>query len=274
MATTMDPARSPAATGSDPDEATPGAAADATSAVARSLDLLEMVMRAPYPPSAAQISEELKLPRPTANRIIGNLVRMRFLKRDPLQRRLIEGDRLLELALAVLARATQREPGHEILRELSRRTQETCNVGVMVGARVRYLDRVEAHWPLALRLEPGSDIPLHCTALGKLLLAHLPRAQRDRYLRSLELTRHTPHTITEAAALERELERIVAEGCSTDDEEYLPGVIGLAVAIPARESPALLGLAVAAPSARVSVDDLRGHLPLLRDFASRLAACY
>lgn len=272
----MDPARPIPASGSDADDAAPAVAADAASAgaVARSLDLLEMVMRAPYPPSAAQISEELKLPRPTTNRIIGNLVRMRFLRRDPLQRRLLEGERLLELALAVLARATQREPGHEILRELSRRTQETCNVGVIVGARVRYLDRVESHWPLALRLEPGSDIPLHCSALGKLLLAHLPRAQRERFLGSLDLARHTAHTVTDAQALELQLERIVADGYSTDDEEYLPGVIGLAVPIPARQGPALLGLAVAAPSARASLDELRGHLPLLRDFAARLAACY
>lgn len=256
-----------------PTPSSPGEAAS-SSAVSRSLDILEMVMHSSYSPSAAQISEELNLPRPTTNRIIGNLVRMRFLRRDPIQRRLVEGERLLDLALAVLSRATQREPGHAILRELSLRTEETCNVGVMVGGRVRYIDRVESHWPLALRLEPGSDIPLHCTALGKLLLGHLPRAQRDRYLETLELTRYTPHTITDRAMLEQDLDAILEQGFSTDDEEYLSGVIGLAVPVPSREGLPFIGLAVAAPSARASLDELRASVPLLREFAARLADCY
>lgn len=243
-------------------------------AVARSLDVLEMVMLSTYPPSAAQITEELKLPRPTTNRIIGNLVRMNFLKRDPIQRQLIEGDRLLNLALSVVARATQRGPRHEILRELSQRTEETCNVGAIVGGRVRYIDRVEAHWPLSLRLEPGSEIPLHCTALGKLLLAHLPQQQREKYLKTLKLTRYTNHTITDLAALEKEFDDIVANGFSIDNEEYLPGVLGLAVPVPGKDDYPVLGLAVAAPSARVMLDELRGHLPLLREFAQRLALCY
>lgn len=243
-------------------------------ALSKALDVLEMVMSSVYPPSAAAITEELNLPRPTTNRIIGNLVRLDFLKRDVKQRQLVEGDRLLKLALAVVARATQRGPRHEILRELSARTGETCNVGVMTGGRIRYLDRVEAHWPLSLRLEPGSEIPLHCTALGKLLLGHLPPVDREKYLNTIELVRHTDNTITDVKALEAELDQIVTDGVSLDNEEYLPGVVGMAIPIPNKDGSPILGLAIAAPSARVTVAELRNSLPLLREFAERMTFCY
>src|SRR5690606_3359907 len=105
-------------------------------------------------------------------RILSNLVKLGLLQRDTRLRQLHEGDRLLQLALGVVARAVQRGPRHEILRELAQKISETCNVGMIVGGRVRYIDRVEAQWPLSLRLEPGSELPLHCTAVGKLLLGH------------------------------------------------------------------------------------------------------
>ena len=233
-----------------------------------------MVMSSEHPPSAARITEQLNLPRPTTNRIIGNLVRLNFLKRDPVLKQLIEGDRLLRLALAVVERATKRGPRHELLRDLSERTGETCNVGTIAAGRIRYLDRVESHWPLAFRLEAGSEIPMHCTALGKLLLAHLPPAQREKHLGTIELTRYTSQTITDRAKLKTELDDIVRNGFSLDNEEYLPGVLGLAVPVPNGDGFPVLAIAIAAPSARLTPDKLREHLPLLREYADKFALYY
>jgi IclR family acetate operon transcriptional repressor len=243
-------------------------------ALSKALDVLELVMSSPYPPSAAAITDTLNLPRPTTNRIISHLVKLDFLKRDVRQRQLIEGDRLLKLALEVVARATQRGPRHDILRELSDRIGETCNVGVITGGRVRYVDRVEARWPLSLRLEPGSEIPMHCTALGKLLLAYLPPVHREKCLMTSELTGYTEHTLTDADTLRIALDDIAKEGVSLDDEEYLSGVVGMAVPIPNGDAPPIMGLAIAAPRARASITALRDHLPLLREFAQRMTFCY
>ena len=231
-------------------------------------------MSSEHPPSAARITEHLNLPRPTTNRIIGNLVRLNLLKRDPVLKQLIEGDRLLRLALCVVERATKRGPRHELLRDLSERTGETCNVGTIAGGRIRYLDRVESHWPLAFRLDVGSEIPMHGTALGKLLLAYLPAAQRDKYLGTIELTSYTGQTITDRTKLKAELDDIVRKGFSLDNEEYLPGVLGLAVPVPNGDSFPVLAIAIAAPSARLSPETLLEHLPLLREYAEKFALCY
>src|SRR3546814_7940826 len=91
-----------------------------------------------------------------------------LLKREPGGRRLIEGDRLVQLALKVLEAAAKRAPRHAILKSLSDAVGETCNLGVLAGHEMVYLDRVEAQWPLGLRFEPGSRVPLHCTAIGKM----------------------------------------------------------------------------------------------------------
>ncbi|MEX0731001.1 MAG: IclR family transcriptional regulator [Aquisalimonadaceae bacterium] len=240
----------------------------------KALDVLKMVMQPVHSPSAAQISATLGIPRPTTNRIIGNLIRLGFLKRDAARSQLIEGDELLSLALAVVARAAQRGPRHDILLDLAATTKETCNVGIIANGRVRYIDRVEAEWPLSLRLEPGSEVPLHCSALGKLLLSQLPQVQLEKYLQTMKLRRFTEHTITDAGQLRRELEAIAIEGVSLDNEEYFSGVVGMAVPIPLGDDHPMLGLAVAAPSARLTVSELRKDLPLLHEAAAKLAVCY
>ena len=257
-----------------PTRKTDAAEGNAAGSLAKAIDVLEMTMASSPPPSAAAITDELKLPRPTTNRIISNLVNLGLLKRDVRQRQLIEGDRLLRLALDVLSAAAQRGPRHQILRELANKTHETCNVGTIVAGQIRYVDRVESQWPLSLRLEPGSAVPLHCTAMGKLLLGHMPSAHRNKYLNTVTLERFTANTITDVEMLRAELDEISRSGFSLDREEYLTGVVGLAVPIPdGREYP-VLALAVAAPSARITADELTRDLPHLREVAQRLAACY
>lgn len=247
---------------------------NAAGSLAKAIDVLEMIMASSPPPSAAHITDELRLPRPTTNRIIANLVRLGLLKRDVKQRQLVEGDRLLKLALNVLSGAAQRGPRHQILRELANRTHETCNVGTIVAGQVRYVDRVESEWPLSLRLEPGSAVPLHCTAIGKLLLGHMPAPQRDKYINTANLERFTASTIVDVDRLRAELDEITRQGFALDREEYLDGVVGLAVPIPGEGEYPVLALAVAAPSARVTADDLVFDLPHLQEAALKLANCY
>lgn len=243
-------------------------------AVGKTLDVLERIILGDPAPSAAQISRMLEQPRPTTNRIIANLIRLGFVKRDPVLSQLAAGDRLQRLALSVVAAAAQQGPRHQILQELAADTEETCNVGVVVGGRVRYLDRVEAKWPLALRLEPGSEIPLYCTALGKLLLGLMPEVQREKHLRTMTLRRYTANTITDRDALRSELAVIAEEHVAFDREEYLAGVIGMAVPIAVPKGTPQLAIAVAAPSARLSINALRKDLPALHQASRKLAICY
>lgn len=238
------------------------------------LSVLEQAISSSPAPSAAAITETLGLPRPTTNRMISNLVNLGLLRRDAKSRQLVEGDRLLKLALAALTQAAQRGHRHIILADLSMQTQETCNVGVIMNGQVQYLDRVESHWPLALRLEAGSTVPLYCSALGKLLLSCLPGAQQTSYLDAISYFSYTTNTLTSKRQLQAQLIDIAKQGYAIDNEEYLAGVIGIAVAVPLPEDCPPMGIAIAAPSARVSADELVNLLPLLNEAAKKLAASY
>lgn len=244
----------------------------------KSLNVLEMVVSSTPAPSAAQITDTLALPRPTTNRVISNLVKLDFLKRDARYRQLVAGDRLIRLALRVIEAATQQGPAHEVLRELSSVTKETCNVGTIAGGRIRYVDRVESDWPLSLRLVPGSEVPMHCTAIGKLLLASMPEAQREKFVSSLTLAAHTEHTITSRKTLLHRLDEIAQQGFSLDIQEHLPGVLGIAVPIPnangSEDGHPVLALGMAVPTARATPEALQDQLPLLREYAVRLGQCY
>ena len=153
-----------------------------------------------------------------------------------------------------------------------RQIGETCNFGVMTGSHVIYLDRVESAWPFGLRFEPGSRVPLHCTSMGKLFLSQLPAQKRALCSRSIPLYRYTENTITEVAELEAELETIRATGISIDNQEFLAGVVCVAVPVCSPGGQRVAALAISAPLARMSLEQGLQHVPLLRATADRLTA--
>jgi DNA-binding IclR family transcriptional regulator len=169
----------------------------------------------------------------------------------------------------------QNSTAHIVLQRLARSVNETCNIGTLVNGEVIYLDRVEAeHWPLRLQFTSGSRVPLHCSAIGKLFLALAPPARRKRLLQSVALTRYTDHTITERTRLDGELRHIREEQVSFDREEYLAGVVCMAVPVTGRNGEILAALAVQAPQARMSVETARRHLPAMRRAATQLSEAF
>jgi IclR family acetate operon transcriptional repressor len=209
--------------------------------------------------------------KPTAHRIATALEELGFLKRDVFSRKVIEGDRLVHVALNTLHVAARRGARHAILQSLADATGETCNLGVMSGGTVVYVDRVETEWPLGLRFEPGARVPVHCTAIGKMLLSELPPKRREAYITSGKLRRYTDKTITEPEALRVELDRIAEQGVSTDDQEFLSGVVCLAVPVCDRNGRACAALAISAAEARLTLGQALSFVPQLREAAGKLS---
>lgn len=241
------------------------------SALTRSLDLLTTVAGADRPPTVADLSQRLALPKPTAHRLCQRLVADGYLAREPGGRTFAPGPKLLALALDALRSGVGSER-RAVLESLVHEIGETCNFTALVGAEVVYLERVEARWPLRMQLEPGSRVPLHCTASGKMFLAAMSPRLRARTLDALDLAPHTPSTITDRAALEAELARIAAQGFSEDREEFLLGLIAVSAPVIDRRGRTVAAVACHAPSARFDLDAARARLPLLRAAAARLAA--
>ena len=263
-------------TGLKPRPAKPGSAREQKlGATARSFAILEHVAAARTPVDVLDIIASLKLPKATAYRLVDWFVTQGYLSREPGRRRLIVGPKLTNLAFGALSSSMRHDTPHVVLQRLVHTLNETCNIGTLLNGEVVYLDRVEAeHWPLRLHYTSGSRVPLHCSAIGKLFLALAPSPRRRRLLQSLELRQFTESTITESAKLDTELRQIRKEQVSFDRQEYLVGVVCMAVPVLGKNGEMLAALAIQAPEARMNVQNARRHLPALRHAAGELAEIF
>lgn len=237
----------------------------------RALEIVEFVARSPKPVSVAEVVSGLDLPRPTAHRLIALLLEERFLQRDVATRRLVVSARVLSFGMAALTRPDIRGARRAVLNEVAERTQETINLSMPDGDAMVYVDRVETDWPLRLQFPIGGRVPLYCTAGGKLYLSQMHEEARMRLIHGLQLTRHTPNTITDPLALNEAAKRIARSELGLDDEELLQGMVAAAVPIRDGRGHMLAALAVQAPVARFSLSDLKRFEGVLREGAAKLS---
>lgn len=243
-------------------------------AMGKAFSIIEIVASARQPLSMPEIVRATGLTKPTAHRITALLCDMGLLERDPVLGGFVEGRRLLSLSLDALQASAPRSLRHAVLKSVSDETGETCNLGVLAGPEVVYIDRVEAKWPLGLRFEAGSRVPAHCTAIGKLLLALLQPRERKSVVATLPLVRYTSRTITDTDRLLEELDRIAHTGISVDNGEFIDGVVCVAVPVVTQSGRVIGGIAVSAPEARVSLDQALGFVGVMRAGAARLSATF
>jgi DNA-binding IclR family transcriptional regulator len=244
-------------------------------ATARSFAILEHVASSRTPVDVLDIIASVKLPKATAYRLVDWFVTQGYLSREPGRRRLIVGPKLTNLAFGALSSSMRHDTPHVVLQRLVHTLNETCNIGTLLNGEVIYLDRVEAeHWPLRLHYTIGSRVPLHCSAIGKLFLALAASPRRKRLLQSLELRRFTGSTITDSTRLDAELRQIRKEQVSFDRQEYLVGVVCMAVPVIGKNGEMLAALAIQAPEARMNEQTARRHLPALRNAAGELAEIF
>ena len=240
------------------------------SSAERSLRLLALLANEGRALSLAELAAQLSLPKGTAHRICTQLLATGFLARDVDERMFSVGPALRQLAFDTLNHGVVRGLRHEVLSELVRQVGETCNFTTLDGVRVLYLDRVEAQWPLRLTLDVGSHVPLHCTASGKLFLAQMEKKARDAVIGQITLTSMTANTITDADALKAECEAIAGRGYSTDREEFIAGLVAVAVPVFDAAGKPRAAMAVHAPTARMTMEDAVKRIGALREAAKRM----
>ena len=241
------------------------------SSAERSLRLLALLAEEGRPLSLADLSARLGLPKGTAHRICLQLLETGYLAREADERLFGVGPALRRLAFSTLNHGVVRGLRHAVLAQLVEAIGETCNFTTQDGTEVLYLDRVEAKWPLRLTLDVGSHVPLHCTASGKLFLALMPPAERDAVIDRIALPRMTAQTLVAKKALRAECEAIAAAGHSCDREEFIAGLIAVAVPVGgAGGGSGRAAIAVHAPTARMSLKQALAKLPALKAAAAKM----
>ena len=223
--------------------------------------------------SLQSLVEDTGWPKPSVHRMLQQLEAGGLVQREGDSRHYSTGIRLRRFAENLLANGTFHGARRRVLRALVDEVGESCNITAFVGGEVVYLDRVETAAPLRFYLHPGSRVPAHASASGKIFLSQMPAVQRTRLLQAAPLERCTPATLTDLAAVERELAAVRDDGYGLDREEFLPGLVCVAVPVPTADPAGRSTACVAlqAPAVRLPIERALQWLPALQKAAWALS---
>ena len=221
--------------------------------------------------TVVDLVEPTELPKATLHRQCNLLEQEGYIRQDINGRGYVVGHRMRRLANLAMAATAEQTFRHGILTAVSQEIGETCNIVIPLGIEMYYTDRVETKWPLRHQLPIGSNVPVHCTASGKLYLSSLPKRQCAALVSVLPLEKFTSNTILNANDLLAALAQIREDQVGIDDEEFVEGMVAVAVPVNDSKGRMVAALAFHAPTVRMDLDKARTYLPVLRKAAEALS---
>ncbi len=200
------------------------AAGSPSTAVERTVLILEAVGERAAGLSNADISRRLRIPKSSASYILRTLEKHGYVRRDRQSGKYRLGLKVLNLGRGALSGVDVREVALPLMRQLVEHTHITTHLAILDGAQAVYVERVEAPGFIKMDTWVGRRMEVYSTSVGKALVAHLPLEQVQAILRERPLKKRTPFTITTPGRFMRELEEVRERGYSLDNEENSVGV--------------------------------------------------
>jgi DNA-binding IclR family transcriptional regulator len=214
-----------------------------------------------------EVSKHLGVASSTAHRLLAMLQYRGYVQQDP-TRAYEAGPVLRQIGLVALRQPDLSGVSGPVLKRLHDELDGATTLGLLDGPHVRYVDSVSNDRVAPL---PDGSIPAHCTSLGKMILSQLePDELRELYPRE-RLDQVTPRSISSRTALERELRLARIRRFAVSDEELLPGVTSVAVALPGL-GEVRYGMSAALPARRMTPHARVGAVRALTGAAAELSA--
>ncbi len=222
----------------------------------------------------AELADELGMNPSVIHRYVITLVELGHLMQGARRKYSLETG-VVDLGLSAMSSMKLEDHAQPFLADLQRRSGFTVALAVLDGPRVQVVDSLRGtrRGQRLIDLDQSSPwLPVHCTALGKLLLGNLPDAAQRSVISELSLTRRTPQTITSKTALRAELQSVRGESLVAAEEELAPGVYSIAAPVrsESREVVAAVGMDAHASMIALAdlVDSLGPHLIATADGVS------
>lgn len=222
-----------------------------STSLARALTILDLFEPGTPTLSATQIARSLRARPGSLYPALSTLERFGYLERRP-DKRFRLGLKLLERGHTILLHLDLYERARPALRQLAQALSANAHLAVLHQGQVLYLGREEAAPSAVFPSIVGRLVPAHCTALGKVLLAHLPPGEHRRLPAGRPLERRTARTITSLRRLEVELAGVLARGYAVDNEELHEGVVCVAAPIRDHAGGVVAAISVSLLKARVT----------------------
>lgn len=192
--------------------------------IERAFLIVDALAEEPREHSLTELAGSLGWPKSTVHGILSTLVQYRYVEQSTETGRYRLGVRFFELGVKVGKMWDIRSIAMPYMQKLNAELGEMVQLGTEDHGEILYLEKLDSAHLIRIVSEIGGRLPIHCTGLGKALLAYMPPATVKRVIREKGLASYTPNTITNPAALERELSRIREQGYAIDDGEIMLGL--------------------------------------------------
>lgn len=236
----------------------------------RGLEIMELLAKSSEPVTVTAVGGALGVDKSTAYRLLATLQERGYVEQDR-HRRYQLGFKTIQLGMAELNRQELRQRARPYLEQLVQETGETAHLARWVQRRVIYIDRVESPNPVSVSTHVGEEVPAHCTATGKALIAFLREDELESYLKEADLKRFTARTITDVDSLRRHLALTRARGYAIDDEELHVGVRCVAAPILGFDGFGIGSVGISGPAHRLTLEFLEDLHPIVARIATELS---
>jgi DNA-binding IclR family transcriptional regulator len=197
--------------------------------VVRTFRLLEAVCATKEPVKLSDLSKKLNLSIGATQRITHTLMQIGYLEKDHETKAYKTTARILSLGYNHLSNYEIRNIALPFMKDLNKKIDEVVNLAVLDNKEILYIERIDTSHGLTTNVRVGSRKPIHCTSMGKVLLAHLPGEELDMTLSGLTLRKYSERTITDKRILKSELRTIRDQGFSLNEGELSEGIFSIAV---------------------------------------------
>ncbi|MBI9085635.1 MAG: IclR family transcriptional regulator [Desulfobacterales bacterium] len=234
--------------------------------ITRTTLILETIGNYPSGLSLGELSEIIELPKGTTHRLLTSLAYFDFIRQDKASKHYHLGFKLVELGNHLLSHIDVRKEAHPYLIRLGDDVQETVHLVVLDQNKAIYIDKVDFNpkrGGLQMVSSLGSRIPLHCSAVGKVLMADMPETDVDMILQNVNSDRRTRNTITDPFEMKQHLQMIRTTGYAMDDEENEEGVRCVAAPIRNEIGKVVAAMSVSGPTTRMTIEKIDESLKFL-----------
>lgn len=224
-------------------------------ALERALSILETLAESKHGLTLLELRERLNLPKSSVHSLLVALERRGYLHRREGTGRYLFGLKLFSLANMAISGLELREVARPCLRELMRATRLTVHMGILEGGDAVVVEKLEPPGIVRLATWIGKRMDVHCTGLGKALIAYLPEEDLERTITARSLPRHNENTVCGARRLRENLARTRQRGYAVDDEEDEIGLRCIGAPVFGGSGDVLAGISIAGTTAQITTEN-------------------
>jgi IclR family transcriptional regulator, KDG regulon repressor len=237
----------------------------------RTIVILEYLARADGPKDLAIISRDLGLNKSTLYRFLSTLTAEGYVLKEPAKGRYSLGPKVTWLGAKFLEKNPLIKIARPLLEDLSKESGETVHFALLDNHEVVYIDKVDGRQAVLMASRIGARMPVHCTALGKVLLSGKPESEWRHYVSAKGLPPRTPHTITDPEVFYRELRCVRQQSYAIDNLENEDGIRCIAAPVKNSEGQVVAALSISGWNLTMTPERVVSLAPSVCRVASKIS---